>query len=453
MNRVLGDVGHPTEEGQNLFTSAVNKFIRDTPIHVVPMSRKKWFDTFPKNQREEMEESWEKYKQGDFSWSDFKKTSCFIKIELQPCFMNTKLKEFCPRCICACPPMIKPVIGPWCRSALDSLVEYYSYLDPVFVEVKSTAEQVGMWVSYWWPKFDTHGKADHHRFDKHEGEFIIAEECRIYEAFGLKGDRLRVMATQIAPVSGVGRRGCHFKRTGFRRTGVPNTTLGNTIVNLLCYLSYFNSVDALPGRDYVVMVHGDDSIVFMRSGLELKLQETINSIGFDIDFTLCDSISKIRYCSSMFYPIYPHMEKDFLVPATVCPGPTLKALIKMNYTFKNIPQRAYNQHQRGVALGLQKAVQHIPLLNDAVMRTLSITQGAHGSYLSRAFNETQRKIRKSTGHLEHQNAVDFLSEAYGVPSDILRRCRCQLKAMRAIGLYSSPELHLMTRAVTLVEYE
>jgi hypothetical protein len=449
-NRVLGDVGTINEDTMTFFRDYAHDFCYQHPLHVVPMSRSEWFKTFPLVQRQVMQEEWTKYKNGLYTAEDFSRTSCFVKIELAPMFMNLVIKDNCPRCICACPPMMKPILGPWCRSAMCVLSAEFNYECAEFVEIGRPAEEVGCWFSRYRRKFSVMGKADQHRYDKHEGPEIIETEVDVYEAWGLRGEALRIMRMQQEEVSGRARRGSYFKRSGFRRTGVPNTTLGNTLINLLLYKAYFASIGAKPEQDYAVMVHGDDSIVFMKEGMQSGLVGFAERLGFDLAFEECEFVSQVRYCSNMMYPISPTYWKEQLLEFV--PGPTMKALLKMNYTIHNIPPRAFSQHQRGVALGLQAAVRHVPLLNDAVQRTLNSTIGAHGSYLKRARTEAERKIRPTDSYPEGPFAEYFLAEAYSVPVGIIRQCRIDVRNMLSHGLYATPSLQMLTRAVCLTEY-
>jgi len=470
-NRVLGDRQKPKEGAWAFAEQCMCQRLRSLKLHVKPWRMKRWFARYSGAQLIELQQSWDKWKSGLWSEKELRQNSCFVKREAA-LWLPYDEKEPIPRCIISCPPIVKPILGPWCVPAVQLLAEAFNYQNPLFYEIGATAEQVGVWFTHYLSKFGSKwlGKADYSKFDKNQSRDSITAEINCYKAMGLSGTRLRVMQIQAEKTSGVSHHGIYFKREAFKRSGVPNTTLGNTLVNMMAYVSYFDKIHAIPGRDYAVMVHGDDSIMFCSPEVVPGLKQHIADLGLKIKLEHGLSPYEIRYCSNIMYPVsgaLPTISGDQATETKVgdqsesgeehfdyLPGPTMKALLKMNFTVSRMrdSDNARKQHVRGVALGLKRMVSFIPLLRDMVAQMLIYTQGAHGKILEKAKAEIEYKYHRVEADYSSSIVDDsYLADIYHTTPHIIHGVRNVIGVMGERGMYEHPAIEEFVRCVAYVE--
>lgn len=383
---------------------------------------------------------------GAVSLKDFAKTSAFVKVEEALWFLG--FSELRPRLIIQCPPITKVALGPWMVAACKALAEFFGFQTdpadaPEFFEIGKTAEQVGQWYAYWRGVFTDSCayKSDYSAYDGTQSAFSHRTEGTAYRLMGLNKRRLKIFLTQACDVSGVTKNGVFFHRSAFRRSGVPNTTLGNTLINLFVLRTALRSQGAIPGVDYAIMAHGDDGAGFMKPQFVEGVRHFIHRCGLKVKLDYGVPLERMRYCSNIFYPT-----AEGLVP-----GPTYKSLLRTNTTISAVPEAAFSQHRRGVALGLRNAVAHIPLWNDWVETTLEQTEGSRGQWLEKAQREMAVKVRECSSHAETAETTAFVARAYGVDLALIRAMRTRIRSMTRIGVYSSPVVLSFIDAVARTE--
>lgn len=98
--------------------------------------------------------------------------------------------------------------------------------------------------------------------------------------------------------------GWFFTRHGGRMSGVPNTSLGNSIVNFSGHKNFFDAHGFVPGRDYAMAVNGDDNVIFCTERVyktcELHLADHFAALCMKAELVLHTDPKEANFCSSRF---------------------------------------------------------------------------------------------------------------------------------------------------------
>lgn len=57
--------------------------------------------------------------------------------------------------------------------------------------------------------------------------------------------------------------GWRFRRAGGRMSGVPNTSIGNSIINFSTHMDFLERGGYRAGKDFAMAVNGDDNVLFV----------------------------------------------------------------------------------------------------------------------------------------------------------------------------------------------
>jgi hypothetical protein len=229
-------------------------------------------------------------------------------------------------------------------------------------------------------------------------------------------------------------------------SGVPNTTVGNTIVNAAVSFTALVRAGARPGEDFAIMVRGDDMLALVKPEFHACIAPFAQRLGFKPKVKSQHSISKVRFCSNAFYPTIVAG-----VPMHV-PAPTFKCLMKMMWTISPVPVKAYAQHMRGVALGLKNLVSHVPILRDYIAMILRQTEGQRGRFLKQALKDAKIKYLAAPEALEATpQSESYVAEMYGLSLAMVSALRTQVGEMTAVGLYNSTAIEFLVRGVLRAE--
>lgn len=84
-------------------------------------------------------------------------------------------------------------------------------------------------------------------------------EFDTYDMFGARRLRKFFNVQKTMVLRGAG---WIFKRRGGRMSGVPNTSIGNSIINFSLHLDFFTRGGFAAGEDYAMAVNGDDMVLY-----------------------------------------------------------------------------------------------------------------------------------------------------------------------------------------------
>jgi hypothetical protein len=336
-----------------------------------------------------------------------------------------------PRVIVSCLPKVKVALGPWCVAFSKRLARVWDGQNVIYYESGSTQDDISEWFNRNLLKFSERAlfEDDFSSFDATHSAYSFSWVNQVYARCGLAGLALKVMKTQASDQKLTARNGYKVKRPCFMKSGVPNTTIGNTLVNAAVHYSSFVEAGAKPGEDFVMMVRGDDMLAFLKPKFHDKAKELVKRYGFKTKVKNGHRVWHARFCSMAFYPTREGVY--------VC-GPTVgKCLAKFAYTVKNVPIKEQAAHRRGVALGLLALTNHIPLLGDYVRNELAHTSGAGGKYMRKALDEVKLKYVRGSRHEPAPDADMYVANMYAMPVSYVHEIRALIGTMGEPGFYSS----------------
>ncbi len=170
-------------------------------------------------------------------------------------------------------------LGEWFQSSLDALV------DPVIIETDFAEYEARIHVQ------------------------AMEEQCLFYEHMGASKEEADIFRMQKEQKGGT-RTGLRWKRKAGRASAVPDTSVGNSIINALVHLSYLCGVLGVKPEDHLRMaVLGDDNLLIVSGRLwELMgkstkgLEDHIASVGMkpETKSYQMEDCCKAEFCSGWF---------------------------------------------------------------------------------------------------------------------------------------------------------
>jgi hypothetical protein len=140
--------------------------------------------------------------------------------------------------------------------------------------------------------------ADHSRFDSRQHETWLQYECEYYMHYYPGDQNLQQLLDQQCRThnSGITRKGTRYTLRGSRLSGVPNTSLGNSIVNYAIISYWLNSCGI---RKYRIIVNGDDSVIIIeREDVHLLNSESLARLKFGTTYTVEDEFQRVSFCQT-----------------------------------------------------------------------------------------------------------------------------------------------------------
>jgi hypothetical protein len=229
-------------------------------------------------------------------------------------------------------------------------------------------------------------------------------------------------------------------------SGVPNTTVGNSLLNGLI-TKFILSELGIPISDSAVMVRGDDMISIVK-GLThekaAKFKAIATSLGLRPKMKYGHDLPQVTFCSGCFWPA---QLGDQLVRVF---APTLKAMCKIAWTHADVPARAWRQHARGVALGLQAITSHIPIFSTYIARILELCSRSD-RFTQRALAASRKKYVPGSSASCTPETWSFLSARYGLDYATIQGCIDVIPQFADTGFLAHPWIARMIARVGAVE--
>lgn len=151
-------------------------------------------------------------------------------------------------------------IAPFCNA----LADYWHWVDsnfipPVIYLTGLTREVVDLWYTRWCANKQCAIENDFSEFESRVSLDALDLEFDTYDAFGFAYLRPFFELQKKMVLRGSG---FTFTRAGGRMSGVPNTSIGNSIINFSTHFHFFTSAGFRPGDDFAMAVNGDDNVIF-----------------------------------------------------------------------------------------------------------------------------------------------------------------------------------------------
>lgn len=193
-------------------------------------------------------------------------------------------------------------ISPACNAVADYWHMFDSTLCPPIIFLTGLSREV---VDRW---FQTHCSRHPHAVENDFAEFesrvslnALELEFRTYDALGL--EHLRPWFNQQKKMVLFGD-GVRFTRRGGRMSGVPNTSIGNSIINFTLHKHFFDLGGLTAGIDYAMAVNGDDNVIFCNRAAYDYCSESMAGyfarMNMKAELVLHLDRTNANFCSSRF---------------------------------------------------------------------------------------------------------------------------------------------------------
>lgn len=98
--------------------------------------------------------------------------------------------------------------------------------------------------------------------------------------------------------------GWRFRRTGGRMSGVPNTSIGNSIINFSTHMDLLECHGFLAGRDFAMAVNGDDNVIFCTEEVyaycRTQMVPYFEALNMRAELVLHEDPKQANFCSAKF---------------------------------------------------------------------------------------------------------------------------------------------------------
>lgn len=193
-------------------------------------------------------------------------------------------------------------IAPFCNA----LSDYWHWLDstvipPLIFLTGLNRVVVDTWYRRWCADKAHAVENDFSEFESRVSTDALDLEFDTYDLLGFSHLRPHFESQKKMILTGTGWR---FTRHGGRMSGVPNTSLGNSIINFSLHYNFFTEHGFKPGRDYAMAVNGDDNVIFCNVEVfeccKNHMEEFFSNLSMKAEIVLHADPTKANFCSSSF---------------------------------------------------------------------------------------------------------------------------------------------------------
>jgi hypothetical protein len=283
------------------------------------------------------------------------KRKSFLKREL----LLTSVDEKAPRLIQGATDEANVLLGPSIASFAEVVKKCWNLTSKITFASGMNANELGSWMGN--NPCDYHVVNDFSKFDSTITAEALDLEGDIYKHMGLNGPALRVFMNQMFTV-GQTQHGLVYECPGTRKSGDPNTTLGNSLINALV-IAYALSKCGID--DFRILVGGDDCVISTFRPFDIKYFDfVLGSLGFRpkskrVEPHLVDFYSSWFIPSSSGVVLTPKLGRmfakiGFSVKPLVRPREWLAGVIRGNYDlYYHVPWvRAFNDKMLALLAGV-----------------------------------------------------------------------------------------------------
>jgi len=367
----------------------------------------------------------------------------FVKIET-----SWKFNALCawdepaPRNIINASAFVRVILGPWMHAFGAILRKNWNIQGPLTFKCSYTARTLGLWFerarlvpeTSWF-------EIDYSRWDSTVSKPMIALGLEIFALFGLSGLGARAYKSMFT-FKATSRDGISVSRTPCQKSGVPMTTVLNSILNGLVTKFMFAEA-GVDWRSCPTMVGGDDMISRAPAAVARKALDVAKNLGLKPKMKFGHPDAKVTFCSGAFWPSSR---------GTIF-GPTLKAMFKTAYTISPVPFSHWRQHAKGVALGLVNQTSHIPVLRAYISQLIKLTCRVADDKWTRAAvaSANKKHVRCLQPATITTESFSFMAQRYGVSADDLECTERLVATATGCGFLVHPVLTRLSAQVFSVE--
>ncbi len=319
--------------------------------------------------------------------------------------------DFDPRIIQGASDKYNVALAPWMRVFGKLLAAKWNIESRICYTSGLTGEDLGVWRSTFGNDEVTIIEIDHSRYDAHQGKYSVEFETKFYQAAGSDNFPLVKQALDGSRLtSGYTSHGVKYSVPYTRRSGDPNTSCGNSLVNGATADYVLSKVCMELGlkthNQMRMLVLGDDNLIVLPGRLtsdqkyvmRLRMMQVYLKLGYEITMKIHDEWSQAEFCSSLFWPV----SDGFVL------GPKIgRRLPKLGWSLSNLKPGEV----KGMMLGMNKEFSAIPVVRHYPKHCLKLLK-----YVKKIDYEDKDAKFKSTIKQNHQMSDDtklFFYERYG----------------------------------------
>jgi len=433
VNRGLMEVPTPKEEAWTGLFNYVRSYSNKEEDVVLPtftvegVDFQKWNDnpSFTQARKAEHVMAYESLKQKRIDRKDCIRKS-FIKQELTLKNDGGEIPAFDPRLIQGTSARANVCLGPWMANYAKELCKIWSVRNSICYTSGCSAEVLGDWRLQYSTDNVTIFEIDYSRFDAHQGQHCHDLEALYYRRAGLNNHASAdFVFKQQNHTIGYLPRGTSYVVENTRKSGDPNTSCGNSIING-SLTKYIFSKNGIEGK---MLVQGDDNLFVTRQVFSLSemknLEELIKNeylkFGFVITLRVTSDWSKAEFCSKVFWPVAPvsvtnsQGKEIYYRPESYILGPKIgRALAKVGWSLKDLnPDQVY-----GKIAGMMADFSAIPVLRTYVQMVFQIL-AKHGhkfdpELAQKYVERNPYSIHCSLHHTVDHRTSQFFNDRYGL---------------------------------------
>lgn len=375
-----------------------NPRISDPGYRVRPWTVEYWESRFPVAQRLKFRRlrSW----MANGGTTNDQRTTIFTKREKKSIRIRNHY-ELAPferehvddRNINACEDSLKVRLGPHICAWAEAVARNLNYRNWLFFDLSATDEEVGEWYTSNLKRFGVNKaiEIDCSRIDATHNEQTLGLLADLARNYGLPEDIVELLEQQLNNVRATSRNGVGFLRRPFLKSGVPNTTITNTLVCCIAFTLGVIKAGGQPGRDCALMAKGDDSFGFCNPELKESALQAYKDFGFIPKCKYGHPQEEHSFCSNNFYPVGDHYE----------PAPTYRALRGLFVTHSDVPVKKYKSFILGVCLGLRKICNKVPIFHAILENCIAHMPHRYDN----VFKQAQKEIRVKLMQSQHTKSV------------------------------------------------
>ncbi len=369
------------------FRKNCSVLIPDLVLHrMSPNAFEEAISAFPDYKKQKLRKAREEYFTSNVERKKFLARQCFQKTETQ-CKNTTDdwiEAEFAPRCIQGASDHFNAVVSPFVKSFtkhVKSVLHLHRRRGAVYASGFTDAVAFG---THLHDVFESYSKCvvvetDFSKFDTCINEILLECENELFFKANCPEDVFLCLQAAIETV-GRAKFGIKYKVRGTRRSGDPQTSVGNSVLQLA--LLYYAlccatgaSLETLLERS-TIFAQGDDGLTFLSEEFSHCLpavREILQRLGFEVKMKVHsgpDALYQATFLSSRVYPVQDALTgQEFHVLAPMIG----RQVEKFGYYTCPPPGVPHLSIVRGDAIGRQNIYRAIPFLRCYITRTLELT--------------------------------------------------------------------------------
>jgi len=267
---------------------------------VKPTEFEAWVKRFPQTKQKKYREAKQVSK---LTYEVFNKKELLVRSHL----VENELKA--PRQISMPNPWFVKQLGPYMHSIAQGLKKFNDSHGHYAFACGMDASEAGGWLKKQLADFEDplFVMNDFSKFDQSYGEHFIDFEIRFYEYLGVPGDIVDIIKKQKLTL-GRSRKGVSFTCPNTRKSGDPNTTVGNSITNMAALAYAFRAAGI---NKVSMLVLGDDNFMIVERTWQGKdvsvlldlVPELLANLGLVAKMYYSTKLSDVEFCSGLFYEV------------------------------------------------------------------------------------------------------------------------------------------------------